>query len=150
MLRKDIEYVDYNGMNRKKTVWFHLTEFEATEIALELPEEILRDIRDDSVEDNKEAVVFNVAEKMGAKGMKDFVKDLVKRSYGVRSSDGTRFIKNDEVFAEFTESPAYSNFMMELLRDSKASSDFVNGVIPPDLAAKIAVNTTSGETNSSN
>ena len=140
MLRKDIEYVDYNGIKRKKTAWFHLTEFEATEIALDLPEDVLRDITDISEENDTNNVVFNVAEKLGTKGIKDFVKSLVRKSYGVRSSDGSKFIKNDEVFAEFEQSPAYSNFMMELMRNSKASSDFINGVIPPELAANVSVN----------
>lgn len=145
MFRVDINYVDYNGVSRKKVAWFHLSEFEATEIALELPKDILRDVNDSNTEEDKKEAILSIAEKMGGKGIKDFVKNLVKKSYGVKSDDGTRFIKDEETFNEFTQTPAYSNFMMQLMRDDKASAAFVNGVIPPELASKIAAN--SGTTN---
>ena len=57
-------------------------------------------------------------------------KDLIIKSYGKKSDDGRRFIKNDELRAEFEQSPLYSDLFMELATNDEAASNFVKGIIP--------------------
>ena len=140
MIKETITYKDYDGNTRKETHYFNLTEFEATELALELPDDVFDDIGNDPSDNGETEVATHLVEKLGAKGIKDFVKSIVEKSYGVKGSDGKRFIKSAELFTEFSQTPAYSNFMMKLLRDDTAASKFINGVIPPELAAKMTAN----------
>lgn len=67
-------------------------------------------------------------------------KDLIRKSHGVKSDDGRRIIKNDETWEDFSQTNAYSTLYMELVTNDKAASDFVNGIIPADLAKKVAEN----------
>ena len=60
----------------------------------------------------------------------DIFKDLIIRAYGVKSLDGKRFIKNDEVRDEFVQSEAYSELFMELATNAESASEFINGIIP--------------------
>ena len=66
-------------------------------------------------------------------------KELILRSYGKKSDDGRRFIKNKELVEEFKDSEAYSELFMELATNAEAASAFVNGITPkiPEAAKKI-------------
>ena len=116
-------------------------------MALELPDDIFDDIGSNPSNNGEAEVAIHLVEKLGNKGIKDFVKRIVEKSYGVKSSDGKRFIKSADLFTEFSQTPAYSNFMMKLLRDDEAASNFINGVIPPELAVKITANKTGSVAN---
>ena len=48
----------------------------------------------------------------------------------VVSDDGKRFIKNEQLREEFSQTEAYSDLFMELASDADAASAFVNGIIP--------------------
>ena len=67
-------------------------------------------------------------------------KDLIMKSYGVKSADGKRFIKNDEILDEFIQTEAFSQLFMELATDADAAAAFVNGIVPADMAKQIAAN----------
>ena len=136
MITRTVEYTDYDGNKRKEKLFFNLTQFEATEIATEMPEGIIEDIADEDAGDNK-AIAIHLVEKLGSNGVLKFIKNIVLRSYGVKSPDGRRFIKSEEISTEFSQTPAFSEFMMQLMTDDEAASSFINGVIPAELAAKI-------------
>jgi hypothetical protein len=61
------------------------------------------------------------------------MKKLILGSYGVKSTDGKRFIKNDQLRSDFESSEAYSTFFMELVTDADAASAFITGIMPKDL-----------------
>jgi hypothetical protein len=63
----------------------------------------------------------------------ELMKDIIKRSYGIKSDDGKRFIKNDDILADFMQSEAYSELFMELATDANAASEFINGILPKGL-----------------
>ena len=65
-------------------------------------------------------------------------KELVLKAYGVKSDDGKRFIKNKELSDAFSQTEAYSQIFMELATNDVAAAEFVNGVVPSDLAKQIA------------
>lgn len=136
MITRTIEYTDYNGMQRKEKHYFDLSEFEATEIAMELPDGIVEELSEDGEED-KQHTAIHLVEKLGKKGVMEFIKKIVLKSYGVKSPDGRRFIKSEELSIEFSQTPAFSSFMMRLLTDDNEASRFINGVIPSELAANI-------------
>jgi len=60
----------------------------------------------------------------------EIFKDLILRSYGEKSPDGKRFIKNQELRDAFSQTEAYSELFMELASNAELSAVFVNGIIP--------------------
>ena len=59
-------------------------------------------------------------------------KELIRRSYGVKSEDGRRFIKSKEISDAFIQTEAYTNLLIELMGDNSAQNvaDFIKGVMP--------------------
>lgn len=124
MIKKTLKYTDYNGVEREDIYHFHLSEAELMEMELTTAggyAEMLQKI---------------VASNDGPELFKIF-KDMLLKSYGVKTPDGRGFEKNDELRRSFENSKAYSELAMQLLKDEKAAVDFFNGVIPADLAAQL-------------
>ena len=137
MIKRTITYKDFDGKDVTEDLYFNLTQFEATELSIEMPEEISSEAS--NVKTNEDAIAAGnrILQKMSGKEIVDFVKKLVLKSYGIKSEDGKRFIKSDKISEEFSQTIAFSDFMMELMTNDEAVTTFVNGVIPSDLAAKI-------------
>ena len=57
-------------------------------------------------------------------------KDLILKSYGVKSPDGKRFIKSEELSTAFAQTEAYSVLFMELATNAEEAAAFVNGIMP--------------------
>ena len=64
-------------------------------------------------------------------------KKIVLDAYGERTNDG-RFYKNEQMKEIFAASEEYSVVFMELATDSKAGSDFINGIVPKLTASEQA------------
>lgn len=126
MFTKDITYTDYNGDKQTETCYFNLNRTELMDIALDLPEGIVEP------SDNEKEASIRLVDKLGTKGIFNFIKDVVKKSYGIKSEDGRRFIKDDRITLEFTQTPMYDEIVSEFTHDDKAASDFINNVIPAE------------------
>ena len=124
MLTKTVKYTDYNGNERTETLNFHLTKAEIAEMELSMP-------------GGMSVTIQRIIEAQDTKELIAIFKDLLLRSYGVKSPDGRRFIKNDELREEFSQTEAYSEMFIELATDAKAASDFVNGIIPADMQEQL-------------
>ena len=124
MLTKTVKYTDYNGNERTETLNFHLTKAEIAEMELSMP-------------GGMSVTIQRIIEAQDTKELIALFKDLLLKSYGVKSPDGRRFIKNDELREEFSQTEAYSEMFMELATDAKAASDFVNGIIPADMQEQL-------------
>lgn len=125
MLKKTITYTDYDNVKRTEDFYFNITMAELQEMELTTPggfAALLRKIVDEK----------NVPE------IYRLFKSIILKSYGIKSADGRRFIKSDEISKEFTETCAYGVLIEELTRDEKAGADFINAVMPADLAEKVA------------
>lgn len=128
MLKKIITYTDYNGVERTEPFYFNLSKAELMEMELGVTggmTEMLDKI---------------IAAKDAPSLMKTF-KEMIMKSYGVKSDDGKRLIKSEELSIAFTQTEAYSVLFMELITDDKAAADFVNGIIPNEIQAEVATQT---------
>lgn len=123
MLKKTIKYTDYEGVEREEDFYFNLNKAEVMEMQLSTDGTLTRLIEKIIAEKNVPKLV-------------EIFKDLILKSYGEKSLDGKRFIKNKELTEEFTQTEAYSNLFMELSTDADAAAAFVNGIIPSDLAVQ--------------
>lgn len=125
MLKKNFVYADYNGVERKEDHYFNLTKAEIMEMELGTTGGLAETIQRLVAAQDQPAI------------MKIF-KDLIRKAYGVKSADGKRFIKSDEIWAEFEQTEAYSMLFMELATDADKAAEFINGIIPADMAKQIA------------
>lgn len=118
MLKKTIEFKDFNGNTRNEDFYFNLTQAEVTEMEL-------------SVEGGLVEMINRIVAAQNGKQIIDIFKEMIRKSYGEKSPDGRQFIKNEEVWNRFAQTEAYSKLFMELATDHQAASDFVNGITPP-------------------
>lgn len=123
MLKITENYTDYNGVERTEDLYFNLTKAEIMEMEM-------------STTGGFAEMIQRVVDAQDAPAIIKIFKDLVLRSYGQKSLDGKRFIKNDELREEFSQTEAYSNIFMRLATDAEEAAKFVNGIIPADLAAE--------------
>lgn len=66
----------------------------------------------------------------------EFFKMFILKSYGIKSLDGKRFEKSEEISKAFSETQAYNKIFMELCTDPKKAQEFILGVAPKQLADK--------------
>jgi hypothetical protein len=125
MIKKTVTYKDLNGKERTETFYFHY--FESEIMDMEMSEE-------GGFAERIQRIINAKDQPSLLKVIKKFVID----AYGVKSDDGRRFIKNDEVKAAFVECPAFSKIYMELLTDDKVAAEFVNNVVPEDMEQTLA------------
>ena len=125
MIKKTVTYIDYNEVERTETFYFHYTEAEILD--MEMSEEGSFADRIQRIIDAKDKTAL-------MKLIKKFVID----AYGVKSEDGKRFMKNDELKTAFLECPAYSDIFMDMVTNDEAAAEFVNGVIPSTMKDRVA------------
>ena len=121
MLKKHIAYTDYNGVNREEDFYFNLTKAEIMEMELSTTGGLTERINKIIAAQDTSTII-------------KMFKDLVLRAYGVKSDDGRRFIKSEELKNDFAQTEAYSILFMELATDSDKAAEFVNGIVPSDMA----------------
>lgn len=121
MIKKTVTYTDYNGVERTEDFYFNLSKAEVSEMELSTTggfAEMLQKI----IDAKDQATIIKV------------FKEVVLKAYGVKSPDGRRFIKTQELTDEFVQTEAYSDIFMELAFDAEAASVFVKGILPSDLS----------------
>lgn len=118
MLKKSITYNDYNGVERTEDFYFNLTKAEIMEMEM-------------STVGGLTETINRVVAAQDAPAIIKIFKDLILRAYGVKSLDGKRFEKSEQLSREFAQTEAYSILFMELATDADAASAFVNGIVPP-------------------
>ena len=126
MLKKTITYTDYNGNERTEDFHFNLKKAEIMEMEM-------------STSGGMAEMIQRIVQAQEAPQIIKIFKDLVLRAYGIKSPDGKRFIKNEELKEEFSQTEAYSILFMELATDADAAAKFVNGIMPADLAKQAAI-----------
>ena len=132
MLTKTIKYTDFDGNERSDECYFNLSKSELTEMEM-------------SENGGFDKYIEKIVETKDTKKIYQMFKEIVLMSYGEKSYDGKHFIKKKTVDGqvirlrdEFEQTGAFDELMMELLSDEKASADFINHVVPKELAENMA------------
>lgn len=139
MIKKTITYTDFDGNQRMEDAYFNMTRTELIAFSFDMPNEVSESI-DDPNNMDIEAAGAKLVEKLGNSGIFNFVKDLIFKSYGKKSEDGRRFIKSEQLSTEFTQTLAYDEFVIDLFSDEKKATEFINGIIPAEMAKRISAN----------
>lgn len=128
MLKKTITYTDYNGVERTEPHYFNLSKPELVKMEA-------------GTTGGLSNMIERIAATQDVSAIMKIYDDLITKSYGVKSLDGKRFMKSEEITAEFVQSEAYTVLFMEFIEHPESFADFIKGIIPPDMlsAAKPAI-----------
>lgn len=123
MLKKTITYTNYNDEKKTKDYYFNLKKSELIDLQFSTAKGFLGYIEEiTKTQDN-------------VKIWKAF-RDIILLAYGEKSNDGERFVKSDELRKSFEETEAFSELIYELMSNETAAANFINGIMPADLAEK--------------
>ena len=129
MFAKKIKYEDFNGTPREETFYFNLTEAELIEM-------------ESSVDGGLAEYGRRIIECQNVPELMELFKKLILISYGEKSPDGRRFIKEDPVRGklslEFMQTNAFSELYMEFINNPDSGAEFFNNVIPAKLKEEMA------------
>jgi hypothetical protein len=125
MIAKTITYTDYNDVERTEKFYFNLSKAEVMEMEMSTSGGLAEMIQRVVAAQDQPAII-------------KIFKDLILKAYGVKSPDGRKFIKSEELSLDFAQTEAYSQLFMELATDAEKASEFVNGIVPADMAKQIA------------
>ena len=129
MLKKNIKYVDYDGNARAEDFYFNLNKAEVIELQLGTVGGLTKTLE-------------KIVQEKDASRIIEYFKTIILKAYGEKSADGRRFIKSQELRDAFEQTEAYSELFMELASDAKMAAEFINGVLPKEVADAIGVETT--------
>lgn len=122
MLKKTIKYVDYNGETREEDFYFNLSRAEVTEMEL-------------SKEGGMSEYIKKISATQNGPELIKLFKEIIMKSYGEKSLDGKRFIKNKELTEAFIQTEAYSELFVELASNADEAVKFINGIMPKNMTA---------------
>lgn len=125
MYKRTITFTDYDGNERTEDHYFNLSKAE-----------IIKWVTT-SGDYSLDKVFDKIIEKRNGREIMQIFEDLIRLSYGEKSLDGRRFDKSEEVKKNFMDTEAYSVLFTELVTDAKKASEFINNIIPRDLAEEV-------------
>lgn len=120
MLKKTIKYTDYDGNEREEDFYFNLSKAEITEMEL-------------SKEGGMSEYIKKISATQNGPELIKLFKDIIIKSYGEKSLDGKRFIKNKELTEAFIQTEAYSELFIELASNADEAAKFINGIMPKNM-----------------
>ena len=126
MLKKVVNFVDFNGKERSETLYFNLTEAEVVRIDVKFEGGLVKYIE-------------NLDEQARPEDILTLFETLIKASYGEKSEDGKHFLKTDEKADLFYQSAAYSALFVSLVQEVDSATAFFSGLLsqtaPPTPAS---------------
>jgi hypothetical protein len=116
MHKEVIIYNDLNGVQRTEDFYFDLSKPEIVKMQA-------------SAKGGYDVQLRSIAASLDGAKIMDFFENFISKSYGVKSEDGRRFMKSEEISRSFMETPAYEVLFEKLVTDDKYAADFVNAVM---------------------
>jgi len=120
MLKRDITYTDFNDQTVTDTFYFNISKNELIELEVEYT-------------GGFSSLIERIIETKEEGRLVGEFKRLILMAYGVKSDDGKRFIKSDELRAEFETHAAYQTLFTEMATVEGAAEAFFKGVLPADM-----------------
>ena len=117
MIEKVIKYTDFNGNPAEDICYFHLTKGELIDWAAE-------------GDDGFAGKIASIAKENDPIKILPMMKEIILRSYGVRTPDGKGFNKDPELVKNFKYTQAFDELYVELSTDANKAAEFVNGILP--------------------
>lgn len=125
MVKETVKYEDFDGIEREKDLYFHLTDAEIALLNLK-NNGAFENINDDSLKTTPVADQVELFEK------------VVGTAYGQKLPDGT-FIKNETIKQAFMCSPEYSAFLMKIINGEINAQQFILNCFSKSISKKIKI-----------
>lgn len=125
MIKKTIKYTDFNGNERTEDFYFNLNKAEIMKMEM-------------SITGGLAEMIQRIVQAQDTPAIIKIFEDLIQQSYGVKTPDGRGFVKRKEDLDSFIATEAYSELFMELATNADAASEFVNGIVPANMAKQLA------------
>lgn len=148
MFTKTVKYKDFLGMDREKTLYFHITRSrmiemfmaEATFSGLDetVSTENIDDVDMKIVSNGLQERIRRTVRDGKGKDLLELWRWLLSNSYGEISDDGETFLQSEEIFEKWRQSASYEAMYSLLVEDSKIMKEFVNKVFPKDVETSTA------------
>jgi hypothetical protein len=117
MLKKAIKFTDFNGNEQVEEAYFHLSKVDIIEMEA-------------GKSGGLEAHIKRVVDTKDNAEIVSVFKEIILSSYGVKSEDGRRFIKEPQATKEFSQSAAFDELYVEIATDANKAAAFIKGVLP--------------------
>lgn len=124
MFTKTITFTDFNGVQRTEKHYFNLSKSELVKL-------------EGGVAGGFTEMIQKMIEAKDNPALMDLFQTVILKAYGVKSADGRRFEKSDELSREFSQTGAYDELYMEMMTNPEKAAEFMNGIIPQDLAEQV-------------
>lgn len=117
MLKKEITYIDYNGITRTEVFHFNLTPIELAELEV-------------SESGGLDKLIERMASEQNQGALLKAFKEIILKAYGVKSLDGKYFEKSEILSTRFSQTEAYVVLFTEIGSSAEAVEAFIKGIIP--------------------
>lgn len=121
MLKRTVNYIDFDGNAQTEEHYFNLSKSEMIDMEIE-----------QGVDNYQKWLQTLIATKDYGGLIAEFRK-IIQKTYGIKSVDGKRFEKSPEILANFISTAAYDALYVELATDVDKAAEFLVGVVPKDL-----------------
>lgn len=129
MLKKTITYENYNGDTVTDDFYFNLTKVECMELEYSF-----------GANNTLSNTITTLVESKDIGALIAAIKKILLMSYGVKTPDGNRFIKNDSVREEFEQSPAFEKIYWDLVTNQDEAASFISGIVPQNVRDSLGEN----------
>lgn len=117
MLKQRVKYEDFDGNIQDETLYFNLSRMELVALQGRYGKEDMA------------KYIETLIENKDLEKMYELLNDIVLTAYGVRSEDGKRFIKNEQIREEFVQSLAYEALIEDFHDETrKVLETFITGI----------------------
>jgi hypothetical protein len=124
MFKKTITFTDFNDEKRTQDFYFNMSKADFLVLAADGDAFMARLQRIIATKDN-------------AAIMAEFTA-IIKAACGMRSEDGSRFLKTPEAQSALLDSGAFDELLIEMCTDANAASEFINQLFPKKMAEEMA------------
>lgn len=129
MLKREVTYVNFDGVEITETVYFNLSKSELL-------------MWESSEEGGLSNRLKKILDKKSGKDIMKTFHDTLLKAYGEKSDDGRRFMKSDELSKAFSETPAFDIIFNELLSDPEKALQFIKALMPEDIMNRLTEGST--------
>lgn len=123
MIKKTVTWTDLNDKEQTTELYFHLSKLELGVFQQKLDGWLKK--FQAAVKDENLAVVFEA------------LAEIVRSSVGVKSEDGSRFIKTPEIQSELMSSPAVEELIYGFVIRPDEALDFISSLLPKEVQSKV-------------
>lgn len=116
MIMKTVNYKDFNGEERTEKFYFHLGKVELAKL-------------DVSKKGGIKKYIEKIVEENDVEKIVELFIEVIDKAYGVKSEDGKRFIKSQELTEAFIQSAAYDQLVVSVMSEENAAQAFIKGVV---------------------